>query len=281
METTNFRILATLDGSPEAESVLPAIGPLTRSGWVELTLLRVAPAREGIEVTENYLAKLRAGLEIRGTHVAVETRVGNPAKTILKAVEEGRFEAVAMTTHGRRGIPRLALGSVAEEVLRHSDSPVLLTRPGSRVGYWTRFVVGLDGSRVAEAVLPAAARLARALGAIVHVTYADYPPLRYSGASRPEEGVTPAGPSAYLRRVCDRLAAEGVPAVPTVRPGIAPRAIGAYAEEIDAGLICVGTHARTGLARLWQGSIAEEIVRVSPCPVLAVRAVAAPAAAAG
>jgi nucleotide-binding universal stress UspA family protein len=75
-----------------------------------------------------YLAAL--ALELRNRGIRVETRVrrGNPCDEILACARETAADLIAMTTHGRSGLGRLLFGSVAEEVLRHSDIPVFLMR---------------------------------------------------------------------------------------------------------------------------------------------------------
>ena len=72
-----------------------------------------------------------ACLRDAGFEVALEVRFGNPADEILSRIAEGGFALVAMATHGRSGLQRALLGSVAEQVVRRSSTPVLLTRPQS------------------------------------------------------------------------------------------------------------------------------------------------------
>lgn len=72
----------------------------------------------------------------------------------------------------------------------------------------------------------------------------------------------------YLRGVCERLVAEGVEARPVGLEGRAASRVLEHAKEAGAGLICMATHGRTGLARALLGSVAEEILRHAPCPVL-------------
>lgn len=62
-------------------------------------------------------------------HVHGETRVGDPASEVLRFVREGNFDLVAMGTHGRKGLKRLVLGSVAERVVREAPCSVLVVRP--------------------------------------------------------------------------------------------------------------------------------------------------------
>lgn len=139
------RAIVPLDGSPEAEAIVPFIldiaGPLdievillqvvvpvppqviegSRHVIVEDVEARLAEARE-------YLAPIAARLESRGVRVDVVVRHGRPAEEILAAARERGADLIAMTTHGRSGIGRLLFGSVTEAVLRHAEIPVLALR---------------------------------------------------------------------------------------------------------------------------------------------------------
>jgi nucleotide-binding universal stress UspA family protein len=153
MTENRLRLLVPLDGTPESESVLPALLPLFRSKKVSLMLLGVGPGPESSEALELYLGRLRTSLLL--DEVTSEFRVewGDPAVEILRAGKPAAFDLLAMATHGRTGLRRDLVGSTAETVLRQSQIPVLAFRPGAKVGDWKRMVVGLDGSSAAEGVL--------------------------------------------------------------------------------------------------------------------------------
>lgn len=146
-------ILVTLDGSPLAEQVLvhaTRLGTLVDASY---TLARVvspmlvtgyAPAPEGmlldsargpelellIEDAELYLEEAASPLRDRGLRVETQVVVEmQPAVGILEFARERAVDLVAMATHGRRGISRLVLGSVADKVLRGTRGPILLYRP--------------------------------------------------------------------------------------------------------------------------------------------------------
>jgi nucleotide-binding universal stress UspA family protein len=152
------RLLVPLDGSSFSEAALyegvAAIGPEA----VELRLLRVVeipalpfasaaganvPLDYGLvseyldatrdEATE-YLQALSARLTETGQQVSSEVRVGQVASEINAVAREWDADAVAMATHGRRGFNRLFFGSVAEQVLRYSERPLLLLPPKARAG---------------------------------------------------------------------------------------------------------------------------------------------------
>lgn len=138
------RILIPLDGSALAESVLPAVRELARPFRAALTLIRVIPpylspsvrpeekvsAMDRAEVDAYLLTKQQAFQEA-GMGVEIVVRVGDPAQEILDCAEAGEVDVIALATHGRSGLNRWLLGSVAEKVLRGSAIPVLLYRAWS------------------------------------------------------------------------------------------------------------------------------------------------------
>ena len=136
-------ILVPLDGSPLAEAILPEVAGLTRALGAELTLLRVALAQtfpgidpihladEEVRVlqeAEAYLAAVAERFAQESVNVKTVVRYGLPAEEIVDHVAFVGADLVAMSTHGRSGLSRLVMGSVAEEVVRKAKVPVLLLR---------------------------------------------------------------------------------------------------------------------------------------------------------
>lgn len=138
------RIVVPLDGSELAEAILPKVEDLARLHGSEVILLRVAlahtlPGADPIEAqvrvveeAERYIGYITERLESRGLAAKGVVRYGEVATEILDHVQEVTADLVAMSTHGRSGVTRWLLGSVAEKVLRGSPVPVLLVRaPGA------------------------------------------------------------------------------------------------------------------------------------------------------
>jgi nucleotide-binding universal stress UspA family protein len=134
------KILIPLDGSNCAEDVFPKVEKLVTDVKPTLALLHVAyahvfpgadPTEAEVKVVreaEEYLDKLKKRLEAKGFKVETHVRYGHDAEEILDHAAQKEIELIAMTTHGRSGIKRFLLGSVAEKVLRHSTKPILLAR---------------------------------------------------------------------------------------------------------------------------------------------------------
>jgi nucleotide-binding universal stress UspA family protein len=147
-------ILIPLDGTAVAEQVLlPAteVGSLTQADY---TLLRVVPpatvigfdaagvamggftppAEENLALeARDYLDRVAARLRSQGHPVSTAIAIGQPpALAILAEAQDRGMDLVAMETHGRKGLTRLMLGSVADKVVRGSPLPVLVHRPPIR-----------------------------------------------------------------------------------------------------------------------------------------------------
>jgi len=139
------RAVVPLDGSAVAETILPFILEIAGPLDMEVVLLRVVQPlppvviegsrhvmSEAVEArqmdAEEYLAAMAVELRDKGVRVETRVRRGAPTEEILAGAREIGADLIAMTTHGRSGLGRLLFGSVAEDVLRHSDIPVFLMR---------------------------------------------------------------------------------------------------------------------------------------------------------
>ncbi len=152
---------------------------------------------------------------------------------------------------------------------------------------FTRILVPLDGSELAEKALPVAEGLARALGGTVHLlqVVSRLPILEASRASgfetaqsielsletarRQVQAQVERGQQ-YLGRVADGLQASGIAAQTTVREGAADEQIIAYVKEQGIELVVMSTHGYSGLRRFFVGSVTDRVVRSGEVPVLVV-----------
>jgi len=274
MNETIKKILVSLDGSPASESVFPAIMPFVRAYAPEVAVLYVFEDPEASYMPPARIAKACSALRRTNVNAYLELRDGVPAEEIVRAAREKKADLIALSTHGRSGAFRLVAGSVAEEVLRRADVPVLVTRPSTVIQESRRIVVALDGSDRSEAILPDVERLARKLDAEVHVIRVVQLVIA-AGMGEVPVALPPEDPMPYLKGVVRRLEAAGLKATAVALEGGAADAILRYVEEASASLLCMATHGRSGLTRLMLGSVAEEVLRKAPCPVLLRRSVAA------
>ncbi len=139
MEKTG-RMLVPLDGSECAANVLDQVERLARDLKAGICLLRVALAHSfpGIDPTEAevavvreaeaYLQGIETRLKAKGFDVDVHVRYGDAAEEVLAHSRREDIEIIAMSTHGRSGVKRFLLGSVAEKIIRHAEKPIFLIR---------------------------------------------------------------------------------------------------------------------------------------------------------
>ncbi len=141
------KILVPLDGSELAESVLMQVVPLAKCTDAEIALLRVVslPVSAYMVVTEprfaeeigadaeaealDYLNGIAAKLRAEGLKASAQIGTGVVSETIQDYAQNVRADLIAMSTHGRSGLARWMIGSVADQVVRNSHLPVLLVRP--------------------------------------------------------------------------------------------------------------------------------------------------------
>jgi nucleotide-binding universal stress UspA family protein len=137
-----------------------------------------------------------------------------------------------------------------------------------------KIVFATDFSPASESALSYASALARDSGATLVITHIEELPLSYPGGEM--MFVQPDYPNPVLQKMLEAVLPTD-PVVPYehhLRLGAAADEIVRLAQELDAGLIVIGTHGRTGLRRVLMGSVAEAVMRRATCPVLTIRAAA-------
>jgi nucleotide-binding universal stress UspA family protein len=289
------KVVVPLDGSELAERALVYVRGLAIASGAQVELLNVCPRNqsESGRMHRVYLQRveqvLRSQLEQAGSTQATVDSVallGDPAEEILKYAERNKADLIAMTTHGRSGVRRWAMGSVADKVARHADVPVWLVRcdaPETIREEWPerRILVLLDGSKRAERVLPYVADHAKVSGAEVVLFRAcqrpDLSPFAYSATAMPFtrrefiERLTAdqlENCSRYLARLERRLGDVGVKVRSEALLGSSRDDIVRYIDRHSFNLVAFTSRCRCGLARLALGSLAERIVRRCAIPLL-------------
>jgi universal stress protein A len=133
------KILVTLDGTPSDRAIIEHVKPLAKMAHSRLVLLHVADgwaARHhgadavSPEITEDteYLARIREEFEAAGITAEAELAFGDPAKEIVRWIEQKGCDLVAMSTHGHRFLADIFLGTTANRVQHRIGVPVLLLR---------------------------------------------------------------------------------------------------------------------------------------------------------
>ena len=190
-----------------------------------------------------------------------------------------------MATHGRSGINRWMMGSVAEKVLRGTTAPLFLVRADEagvteRTAGIKSIVVPLDGSELAESVLPTVCEVAKTLdieivlcrafelAATAYYGSEDYLPKYDEMLREMKEDV-----EGYLKKKAEALMTSGITKVSWVAlNGAGAEEIVRYANRYHDALVAMCTHGRSGVTRWALGSVTEKVVRQSAEPVLVVHA---------
>ena len=203
------------------------------------------------------------------------------APAILSYADDEDVDLIVMGTHGRRGVRRLLLGSVAEEVVRRADRPVLTVRQDGEDGLPAvqRLLVPIDFSDYARDALRHAVELARLYDArldLLHVVEENLHPAFYVGGVQSIYDVQPdidEKAKERMQTMLDEIAgARDVSAELHVATGRAARKITRFAEREGSDLVVMSTHGLTGLEHFMMGSVAEKVVRHVTAPVLTVKA---------
>lgn len=210
-----------------------------------------------------------------------------PAPAILDYADENDIDLIIMGTHGRRGMRRILMGSVAAEVVRYADSPVLTVRgtdtdlteapdPVKTIG------VPVDLSDHSREALQHGAAAADMLGAdlfVHHVIEDTLHPAFYVGGVSSVKDADP-NIEKKVQKELDAFVEKSLHAPPyntvdvRTRVDVAARAsriIPRVAEEEGVDLLTMATHGRTGGREFRLGSVTEKVVRHVSCPVLTVK----------
>ena len=225
------------------------------------------------------LARLVPNVE-PGAEVFIE--LGSDYAQILRRAEEWQAELIAVGTHGRTGLKRLLVGSVADQVVRAAHCPVLVARP-SREG---AVLAATDLSDPALPAIELAAAEAKRRGKKLVIMHA-MESAREGDAAMGLLGALPALDTEETRAARRTLAAEiistavarlGVEAEVVISDEDALQETLRLAEALPASLIVVGTHGRSGFSRIVLGGTAARVIEHAPCSVLVARQVHAPPA---
>jgi nucleotide-binding universal stress UspA family protein len=257
IEVAHKTLVVPLDGSAYAERALPIAKRLSEqmgAGLVLVSAQYYGPL-EPSEYLEEKAALVGEPVEI------VATKATYAAEVIVETVDSGDDRIVCMTTHGRGRFRWAALGSVAEEVIRRSDRPVLLVGRNCRADFLersSRLLACCDGSEESGGLAPAARAWADLLDLELRIAVVTHP-LDVGSAEHCD---------ALLQSVVAQF--EGVkPAAATmIRSRFVAGAIADYADELPAALVGLNCHGRTGLARFALGSVTMGVLHLAPCPLL-------------
>jgi nucleotide-binding universal stress UspA family protein len=288
---SDLKVIAALDGSELSEASLRYIPLLGAIGNLDVTLVGVVETyreAEGLKGAEAHVERERNLLEAYlertasdfsaklGAPVRPLVRVGAPADEIITAAHESDAALLVLTTHGRSGLGRWAIGSVADKLLHHADRNILVIGPQAagrdQAPPVRQVLVPLDGSGMAEQALPVALAWAKAFSARLHLVRVVTLPVMSAETMTMGPDLFDAmreAAAGYLAELKERIGAkEAATAVPA---GPIAEQLSNYGQENAIDLVVMTSHGRGGLLRSVLGSVTDRMLH-GPAPVLVVRA---------
>jgi nucleotide-binding universal stress UspA family protein len=275
-------ILCPVDFSEHSAAALRVAGVIAKTFGSEVSVLHVqrleAPAYFTVAQTQALRTQLRRSVRAATKHASefahkhlpalvahrVEVVEDDPVSAILKTQKEIGAELIAMGTHGRGGLARVRLGSIAESVLHQAEVPILTVGPHTKlspaVEAIRRVLCPVDYSPSSQTALELAAGLAAGTGAELIVAHIDETPLGKSAQDS-------------LQQLCDWIPATvraHCAVKEVVKQGSAAEQIAEEAVKSHADLLVIGAQPRSLLGAVLLGSTAELVIRSASCPVLSV-----------
>jgi len=281
---TFSKILCAIDFSKGSDQAIRHATRLAEAHRAELVLVHVyQPAAfvggelaVGTELFQGIIDDARGFLDAAVTAIAHRPvsgvlATGIPWVQITEQLENHGFDLCVIGTHGRTGLRRFLLGSVAENVVRHAPCAVLTVHPEDEPRSFRHVLCPTDFSAASDEALALAVELVAADGRLelLHVLEA---PVTYSG----EVPIVDFSVELQQRSTAEleqrRARFAKVAITPHPRIGYAGgQILAALDDDPTIDLVVMGSQGRTGLARAILGSVAEKTVRHARCPVLVTR----------
>lgn len=243
---------------------------------------------------EEWLRERASFLESQGVNVLEEKVLGahdKPSRVILQFAQEHGCDFIAMASHGSNLLEQAFKGSVISGVIHSSETPVMAISPEESseipdqpLGSLSRLSVLLDGSEFAEAALPYVSDLASRLSLeVVLVRWLTneqlYPAYAGTGVellnadrlkAEVEQEISEETnqASSYLQAITDDLIQNGIKARWQIAGATADSGRSELIQDCVGSMIVLASHGRTGMLRWLEGSVAEELLKDSNCPLM-------------
>ncbi len=290
-------ILLPLDGSLLAEAALPAAAYLSGKFKAGVTLIHIIEKNAPREIHGQ--PHLRSAVEAAAylktisrqwfaedlrvdCHVHT-TEVDNVAESIVQHIGEFDYDLIVMCSHGRGRALHLILGSMAQKIISMGSIPVLIARPDENEEIpafsCSAVLTPLDGDLDHEQALPVAKILATACQATICLAMVVPRFVSLSGQMTVTSRFLPGTVSrmlelsvqsaeTYLKTLADKLKSEGFTANAHVRRGDPAKSIVLLARELQADVIALASHGKSGMEAFWAGSVAHRVCSQCRIPIL-------------
>jgi nucleotide-binding universal stress UspA family protein len=238
----------------------------------------VVPAAAVATITAEAERNLREAL---GTATAGKRRISSKllagqawSAIVDAAAHDPAIDLIVVGTHGRTGLARILMGSVAEKVVRHAPCSVLVARPDSVPKQFQHVFVPTDFSEEARRAQDLAVELVQPGGRITLMHVVELPTAYVAEPMIPDlyRDLGQVAAKSLAAVAADMQARTPVPVASVRRLGSAGReTLAALDADRSVDLVVIGSHGRTGLSRMVLGSVAEKVVRHAHSPVLVAR----------
>jgi nucleotide-binding universal stress UspA family protein len=280
------KILVAVDGSESSRNAFRQACRIVRHDKSWITAVTVIPPYQDQFQTLNVREKVSKTLKHEGdkilsdiqdigkaedVYVKFRIEEGSPADSILDIAEENFFDLVVTGRRGKSRMERSLIGSVSARVIGHSKCDVLVV-PRDTAVKWDTLLLPTDGSQYSTSSTQKAIGIAKVYGARIKViSIVDVTEEFQAQAPDAVENLVKQAWQ-YVKAVGRRADEMGVHADHFVREGDSYKVITDMARKEAADMIVMGSHGRTGIKRLFMGSVAEKVIGYAPCPVLVVKA---------
>lgn len=293
------KILVPLDCSDLAEIALPYAEKLAGSMGSKITLIHVSESADDdhdhlhrayiekmVEITKQSIKKYFEKLSVKSIKVDSVFFTGHIAEQIVDYAEVQKIGIIVMATHGRSGIRRWILGSVAAKVVSATEQPMLLIRAKEaspkrrKKQIFKKALVTLDGSKESEAIIPYIGEIASKLKTEV-VLFNVVAPVQFFYGIPGESSNQPYGPDeidkivakrkGYLDTLGAGLKDKGIKTSSKVVVGEPAKDIISKADEMHADVVAMSTHGHSGIDRWTLGSTADKVLHGGNTPIMLVR----------
>ena len=274
------KVLVPLDGSIQAEAVVPCALSLAQRLHASVDLLQVTegyslrapelPSELVQEMQQRGQQRAQSYLEGWASRfaplaVSCHTAQGSARSEISRLAAQEGSHLIVMASEGREGIRRWLLGSVAEAVIRQAPCPVLLMRsPGSANSLFQHILLPVDGSKASLDFLPMLPVFLAPGGRVTLLRSTDLSlfPILDSTSDLVREYFE------LLKADLGRVQHQGLNFEVVVLEGDPAEMILGWSAQHHCDLIALSSHGRSGFQHFWLGSVTEKVARHAPCPVL-------------
>ena len=275
-------ILVPLDQSPTAELALAGAQTIARNYDSKIHLLTVvdenaAPLDKSETFFENtsesaheYLTDVVADMNVGGYRTSTDIKIGPPPAKIGERSASGDIDLLCMTTHGRSRVRRMVVSSVTTDVIYQTTPPLLVMRPTdnwrSTRTTFKKILVPLDGSEVAEQVLPYVQEIAYKFNSEITL---------FTSIEGSESDEFSGKIKAYLRQVVEQLDLKGMEVNVVTRSTAPAQTILSVCKELNMDLVMMVSHGRGGVERqehVKVGSVVDTLLQETFCPIFLISA---------